>query len=105
MRQGSKAELEMKRMLHAEDTVNAKVFRCEIFRYDAEKECIYLLLEEGELSEISLDALYECRIDEAEGKILCDGRIQERYRGEKGEILEFRIENGFYKINLKSVDK
>ena len=106
MKKGSKAELLMQKMLHADMEVSQKKYFCEILMYDMEQECIYLVLEDDLLSTVSLDAIFECKIKDAEeGQICCTGRVKERYIDENGQILKFKIENGFYKINIKSVDK
>ena len=95
----------MKKVLNANGVVDEKSYDCTVFGYDAKQECIYLVLESDKLPTISLDAIYECRIDEGESLALCTGRVKERYENLWGKTLRFQIENGFYKINLKSVDK
>lgn len=109
MKKGSKVELRMRKVLHAAMEMDPKTYFCEILRYDIEQECIYLVLKGNSLSEVSLDAVFQCEIENAEeaeaGKLHCTGRVKERYADENGQILKFEIENGFYKINIKSVDK
>lgn len=105
VKRGRSAELQMEKMLLMGETVDRKIFACKVLMYDSKKERIYLLLESGMLTEISLDAVYRCQITSGTEDILCNGRIKERYRNEEGEVLELQIENGFYKINIKSVDK
>ena len=105
MKTGDKATLFMKKALLANAGMDEKKYICEVLRYEANRECIYLVLENDLLPAISLDAVYECRIHEQEKDIACTGRIRERYYNAEGKILEFEIENGLYKINLKSVDK
>ena len=48
---------------------------------------------------------YECVIQTEKEQLHCTGRIKERYYGMAGKTFKFEIENGFYKINLKQVDK
>lgn len=105
MYQNDKAELEMKRVLSAGGMLNHKVIECEVIRYDEREECIYLLLENEEVTSVSLDAVYECRIEHGEETVLSQGRIIERYWHENGKIIIYQIENGFYKNSIKSVDK
>ena len=105
MKTGEKAALIMKKALLANVGLDEKTYLCEVLRYDSKKQCIYLVLENDLLPAISLDAIYECGIREQEDTIVCTGRVKERYYNASGKILEFEIENGFYKINLKSVDK
>lgn len=106
MRSGNKAELNMRKPLCKGVDMDQKTYLCSILRYDLAKECIYLVLENDSLKEISLDAIYECMIKETEKEtIMCTGRVIERFHEEKGKIIKFKIENGFYKINVKSVDK
>lgn len=105
MYEGKKAELEMKKVLLAGKVLEQKVFQCNILRYNAEQERVYLVLEKDELTNISLDGIYECRIETGKMWLVGEGRILERYYNEAGKILELQIENGFYKNNIKSVDK
>lgn len=106
MKPGNKAELTMRKLLCKGSDMDQKTYLCNILRYDFGKECIYLVLENSSLKEISLDAIYECVIKETESeKIMCTGRVVERFHEEAGRIIKFKIENGFYKINVKSVDK
>ena len=105
MKRGTDAKIKMKKNLCKDVAMDQKVYFCKVLSYDAKQECIYLVLENDELTALSLDGIYECRIHEAERDVFCTGRIRERYHSEAGKILKFEIENGFYKINLKSVDK
>jgi len=105
MKQGSVATLWMKKALGATAVLDDKIYDCKVLLYDGKQECIYLVLENDLLPAISLDGIYECRVNQAEEQVLCTGRVRERYENQFGKILKFEIENGFYKINLKSVDK
>lgn len=105
MKTGDKAILIMKKALKADSRLDEKVYLCKVLRYENKAECIYLVLENDLLSVISLDAIYECRIQEGEETLICTGRMKERFYNEFGKTLQFRIENGFYKISVKSVDK
>ena len=68
--------------------------------YDPKTECIYLNLEETDLSKISLDVSYRCTVFLGEEAEECVGRVRERFLGKSGNILILQIENGFYKINI-----
>lgn len=104
-KKGELAELKMKKVLGVNTLFDENKYICRKIRYDAKQECIYLVLEDDDITEISLDAIYECVITLKGEKIACTGRVKERYNSEPGQILKFEIENGFYKINVNSVDK
>lgn len=101
MRQGDSAALYMKKLLRAGDALDDDVYSSAVLQYDEKEECIYLRLESGRLTDLSLDAIYECKIQTEKEQLHCTGRIKERYRGVAGKTFKFEIENGFYKINLK----
>ena len=105
MKRGTDAKIKMKKNLCKDVAMDQKVYFCKVLSYDAKQECIYLVLENDEVTALSLDAVYECSIMEPEQGICCTGRVKDRYHNAFGKILKFEIENGFYKINLKSVDK
>ena len=105
MKTGDKVVLTMRKTLLANEQLDEKNYLCEVLRYEPMNECIYLVLENDLLSAISLDAVYECKIAEGEEERVCTGRIKERFYNECGKILQLEIENGFYKISVKSVDK
>ena len=105
MKQGQETRLYMKKQLCTDEVLDTKEYLCSVLSYDLNKECIYLVLESETLSDISLDAIYECQIREEQHRTISTGRIRQRYQNQYGDILEFHIENGFYKINIKLVDK
>jgi len=105
MKQGNRVELKMKKMLCTPESIDEKKHLCKVLRYDVKEECIYLMLGNDLLTDISLDALYECEVEGSEGKMHCSGVVKDRYYNEFGKIIKFEIKNGFYKINVKSVDK
>lgn len=105
MKTGDKATLSMKKTLSPSVVLDEKLYLCVVLRYEPKQQCIYLVLENDLLPAISLDAIYECKIWQQDEELICTGRIKERYYNTYGKILEFEIENGFYKISLKSVDK
>ncbi|MEE1314383.1 MAG: hypothetical protein UHS49_01270 [Faecalimonas sp.] len=105
MRAGDYAKLQMNKMLKAGESLDENQYLCRVLRFDAKKEWIYLSLEQAELPAISLDAIYSCKIRTAEEQLSCTVRVRERYCGAEGKTLVLVLENGFYKINLNSVDK
>lgn len=101
MRKGDVAVLHMRKTLRAGAVLDESVYSSVVLQYDSKKEYIYLGMETGKLTDLSLDAIYECRIRTEKVELSCTGRIKERYRGITGKTVVFEIENGFYKINLK----
>ena len=105
MKLGNNAVLIMKKPLCANTVLDEKAYLCKVLRHDVKQDCIYLVLENDLLPVISLDAIYEYRIQEDENVVVCTGRVKERFYNEFGKNIKFEIENGFYKISVKSVDK
>lgn len=99
------AQLRMKKMLCKGGSVDETIYQCSVLKYDEKAEKLYFVLEEGDLTSLSLEAVYECCIMEESACIRATGRLQERYCSENGKIAKIAIENGFYKNNIKSVDK
>lgn len=93
------AKLIMVRSFGEQAAVDETVYECELLRYEKRSECIYLLLKEDALTEISQDAIYRCRLEENDMFCEVTGCIRERYCSEEGNILEFKIENGVYLVN------
>ena len=93
------SKLMMARSFGENAVIDETIYECELLRYEKRSECIYLLLKEDVLTEISQDALYRCRLEEND--TLCEVivRIRQRYCSEEGNILEFKIENGGYLVN------
>lgn len=101
MRNGDIATLHIKKVLCLHGTMDDRVYSATVLQYDERCECIYFCLDSGKLTDVSLDAIYECNIQTAKEQLNCTGRIKERYCGRTGKIIRFEIENGFYKINVK----
>ncbi|WP_461815784.1 hypothetical protein [Faecalimonas sp.] len=101
----SKAKIKMKKSLLLNSVVDEKTYYCDIMKYDKEEESIYLILKEENLMNISLDSIYECVIYRGNVGLKCEGRIEERYVSQDKQIVCLRLEKGFYKINIKYVDK
>lgn len=105
MKRGDRVKIKMQKALRVGMKPEDKLHTCELLKYDYKKECLYLLVTSSKLTEFSLDAIYVCEIQNDTDILQCTGRIKERYCHEEGKLLKIEIENGFYKINIKSVDK
>ena len=90
MYDGDKAVLTMVQYLKEDKEKDENIYEATVIEYQKEMEQVHLILRSGSLSDISLDAVYECRI-----------RIKERYENRAGMILVLQVTNGFYEINLK----
>lgn len=101
MYEQSKAELNMVSTFLEGASVNPSIYDLHVLSYEKAKECIYLVLEDGGLDEISLDAVYECRIMTKDKILACEGVVKERFEDKKGKRVTFSIENGFYEKNIK----
>ena len=101
MRKGDYAELKMKKVLWTGGLLDDKLYICEVMHMKEEEESLYLLLKDGFLEEISLDAIYECKVRSADSEATFTGRMKERFIGQNGKSLKIQIENGFYKISIK----
>ena len=105
MKKGDYVELKAKKTLRIGENINENKYVGKVLCYQEKEESLYISLEECELEEISLDTIYECRVKTKDYYMDCTGRIKDRYVGEEGNTVRFWIENGFYKISIKSVDK
>ena len=99
------AQLRMKKMLRTGGGMDENIYQCSVLACDEKTERLYMILEEGDLTALSLDAVYECSMMDDDVCVRATGRVQERYCSEEGKIVKIAIENGFYKNNIKSVDK
>ena len=95
MYDGDKAVLTMVQYLKEDKEKDENIYEATVIEYQKEMEQVHLILRSGSLSDISLDAVYECRIR------TCKGMIKERYENRAGMILVLQVTNGFYEINLK----
>ena len=91
------ADLSMIRVILGDGYYDESVYTCRIIRYIPEKECVYLLTGDTELSRFSLDAIYECSIQKDSDIIKCQGFLTERYKSKLGNVVVMKIQNGFYK--------
>lgn len=105
MKKGDVAELNMQKMLLSDGEMTISTHNCIVLRYDDKQEYLYLNLKTGNLSDVSLDAVYQCVVKGEYEEISCTGRVTERYHEKEGNVLKMQVENGFYKINIKCVDK
>lgn len=101
MYDGDKAVISMIQYLKEDRKKSETVYNCTVIEYQKEMEQVHLLLTTGKLQDISLDAVYECRIQTLKGEAVCTGTIKERYKNRAGMILILQITNGFYEINIK----
>lgn len=101
MYDGDRAVITMINYLKEDKKMDDKSYHCTVIEYQKELEQVHLLMSTGELKDISLDAVYECRIQTIKGEAVCTGVIKERYENRAGMILIFQIANGFYEINIK----
>ena len=101
MRAGDKIKLNMKQALYAGMILDDAIHEGQLHKFDETEECLYLVLTDVPLQDISLDAIYECEIVSENERMLCAVRVRERYKSEVGKTLKAEIKNGFYKINIK----
>ena len=71
MYDGDKAVLTMVQYLKEDKEKDENIYEATVIEYQKEMEQVHLILRSGSLSDISLDAVYECRI---------------RYRDDKGAL-------------------
>lgn len=91
------ASLKMTRLILQDGYYDENTYDCQVITYNSEKESIYLLAGENELPVFSLDGLYECVMVTEQEEVKCIGVIKERYKNKMGGVIEFYIQNGFYK--------
>ena len=102
MYEGCAADLKMEKVISMDAVFDEEIHCCKIYNYDAEEDYILLLLEEDNIAAISLDAKYDCTIGTKAELLSCSGTVKERYQCEKGNMLVFQIENGFYSVPADS---
>lgn len=98
MYEGDTAVLKMLRIFLEGELMDETEYLCRITKYDTDREYMTMTLLEGDLTQISLDAEYDCRIQPED--ICCQGTVVERFFDREGGRLIFSVENGFYKNNL-----
>ena len=104
MNAGQHVAVKMKKNLKKGVKASALTLECTMYKYEKETDSIYLNVS-CPLTDISLDAIYECKVEEEKNQVKLTGRAIERYVSEDGSIVRIHIETGFYKNSIKSVDK
>ena len=94
---GSTARLKMKKMILDGGYFNDTEYICKVAAYEKEQANIYLLTGKTELTEFSLDAIYECVLDEEEQETACAGVIRERYWSKHEKFSFFILKMDFIK--------
>ncbi len=92
--------LKMKKTLKKDVKLSAYAYECDVYKYEENTESIYLTVS-CSLTDISLDAIYECKVMTDKKEVVMTGRVVERYINEDGNIVKLHIEKGFYKNNIK----
>ena len=105
MKKVDKVEIWMNKQLCIGAVLDEKVYLCDLLRYDGKRESLYFEVGAAELTDFTLDAIYDCKLQAGTEVLECAGRIKERYCQGNKKILKFEIKNGFCKINIKLVDK
>ena len=101
MYDGEKAVVVMVKSFKEGIEIDKELYKCTVIEYQKETEQVHLLMETGDMKNISLDAIYECRIETMKGEVQCTGKIKERYGNHAGNILVLQVLNGFYEKNMK----
>ncbi len=101
MYEGNFVDLQMAKTISADAVLDDTTHRCQVYKYDIEEDYIYLELKDEDLTVISLDAKYQCYISTKKEILYCTGVVKERYRSPSGNMVVFRIENGFYSVSEK----
>ena len=96
MYEGCKVDLQMERIISADGIFDETTRYFKVKRYETDDDFMTLLAKDSDLTVLSLDAKYHCVIHNGAEKLHCSGMIRERYQNEDGNIVLFRIENGFY---------
>lgn len=99
MYEGNAVDLQMEKVVSADVLFDDATHHCQVFKYDLEEDFLHLLLKGEDLTVISLDAKYQCYISTKTERLYCTGVAKERYQCEHGNIIIFRIENGFYSVS------
>ena len=101
MYNGDRAVFSMTQYLKEDKKRDETEYKCTVIEYHKEKEQVHLIMSTGNLTDISLDAVYECRIRTLKCDAVCTGVIKERYVNHAGMILILQVTNGFYETNIK----
>lgn len=96
MYEGNAATLKIEKTIALNGTFEDIPRQCKVLRYDPEEDGIELTLESGALLDIQRDAKYRCSIKTKKEVLSCTGIVKDRFQSEEGDVLFFKIENGFY---------
>ena len=95
MYEGLPVEIKMERIVTPNGIFDEGTHYGTVIKYDS-SDYIKVKLKEENLLAISLDAKYRCYIVTSSETLMCYGVIEERYRSREGNVIVFRIENGFF---------
>ena len=98
MYEGNPCDLKMETNCSSDGLFDEVIHKCQVYKYDAEEDYMFLALKEGELTDISLDAVYQCYISTRKELINCSGMVKERYQCKYGNFVVFKITDGFYQM-------
>ena len=98
MYEGNHCDLKMEKSYSSDGIFDEVVHKCQVYKYDAEEDYMFLVLKEGKLTDISLDAVYQCYISTRKELINCSGTVKERYQCKYGDFIVFMISDGFYQM-------
>lgn len=99
--EGCPVELWMEQILLEDEEIEERTHYCKVMEYDEMKEQLTMMLRGEEVSVISLDVIYGCKIMDGERYAKCQGRVLERYLSKQGNMIVFQVEDGFYKNTVK----
>ena len=100
MNERNLAIIKMKKALKRGAKLSAHTYECVVWKYEEKTESIYLNVS-CPLTDISLDAIYECKVMGVKQEIIMTGRVVERYICESGYVIKIHIQTGFYKNSIK----
>ena len=100
MFEGNSVDLRMAKTISADVVLDDTTHKCKVTGMTWRRLHILELTEE-DLTVISLDAKYQCYISTKKELLYCTGVVKERFRSEDGNMITFRIENGFYSVSEK----
>ena len=98
MYENGAAVLHKKKVFLKSEKYDRKKYMTRIKEYDPEQEQMILITGKEEADAFSLDAIYECLFEAAEGRYGCEGVITKRFMDKEGEQIVLKIENGFYRV-------
>ena len=100
MNERKQATIKMKKALKRDVKLSTYTYECIVYQYEEKTESIYLKVN-CPLTDLSLDAIYECKVQGDKAEVTMTGRMVERYENQDGNIVRIHIETGFYKNSIK----